>query len=277
MAYGSILNQTPQIDLSNYVTQEQFSTAISNLNSAVANINGPMTVYTGNGTYTFTAQNAGVYKVYAVSKGGDGGDGVSFDIQSYRNFTTSTGGGSGAIAIFQLNLQANESISVSITSTEVNINNGQVILTNGRNGSGAARSTSSGVIRSGGTGGTVSSTIDLLYSSPGTKASDSSSTQPGSYENTYLGGKGASLPTVALYPAIYGDKLGFFVSKGEDGQAPYYIYNNENTYGEKSFSGYAGVGGDGGGSVSSRQGASRGLGAEGGPAAVIIEYLGNIT
>ena len=269
MAYGVILNQTPQIDLSNYVTQEQFSTAISNLNSAVANINGPMTVYSGNGTYTFTAQNAGLYKVYAVSKGGDGGDGHNGSGTNY--IISSTGGGSGAVAIFQLNLQENETINISITTSEVNINNGQVILTNGGNGQDGQNSNSATTSLPGGIGGTVSSTINLLFSVQGQSAPNSI-VYNSEYNKFFEGGKGAPLSAVMLYPAIYGGKLAAFVNKGKDGSVPYYVSGTETTYGSSAYSGYTGAGGDGGSSCAGYQG-----GAEGGPAAVIIEYLGNIT
>ena len=273
MAYGAILNQTPQIDLSNYVTQEQFSTAISNLNSAVANINGPMTVYTGNGAYAFTAQNAGVYKVYAVAKGGDGGKGYATNYIGGNYASSGAGGGSGGIAVFQLICSVGETISIQITENFVNINNGQVICNSGANG---GNGTPTVVPPVGGIGGTVTNTIDVIFKSNG------ASGENGVVVNSVgimPGGKGAGVTAVLLYPALHGGKLGLVVGQGMDGQLGSYSQTNqtEKLYGFIPYGGNAGAGADGGNGVLGGNYWNAGTPGKGGPAAVIIEYLGNIT
>lgn len=257
MAYGAILGQQ----------------VLSTTNNVSSNLL-PMFVYAANGTYSFTPPLEGIYKVYCVSKGGNGGNGDQFSQVSSGNtmrWTAGAGGGSGAVGIFTLELSSGSSVSIDISDTEVNINNGQVICTSGSNGDNYKQSQSPGKVAQGGTGGTITASIPMIYQSNGL---DGESSQPtsGSFARIVRGGQGGSLPVISLYPAIHGGKIGLLVSDLQDGGS----YKSYTAYG-----GYAGAGGDGGMLRVYSDGDSSVPGVTnpgyGGNAVVILEYIGSLT
>ena len=246
---------------------------------------GPLTCYVGDGDYTFTAQMKGKYKVTAVSGGGDGGDGKYTEGSNRDYFCSGSAGGSGAVAIFQTDLEINENITISISNKEVNINSGQVICTPGSNGgNGNFYDLNEDTPPTGGAGGIVAASIDLLYSVNGIKGEDAVSESYNNSAQDYTKtAKGAGLPAVIYYPAMHEGKLGVCLNKPIDGGQTYVGANTPDDadarkIGNPAYGGYCGAGGDGSISFNNYSGYSayiRGDHGTGGPAAVIIEYLGD--
>ena len=230
---------------------------------------GPLTCYVGDGNYTFTAQMKGKYKVTAISGGGDGGDGI-IENENYR--TGASSGGSGAVAIYIEDFDVNNTLNISISSKTVTIGGNKLALSAGGNGQNAPYDSGTSL---GGTAGAVTrSTVELLFSANGSRGVGGG--------NRETVARGASINAVVYYPAVYHGKLGAFVAKGEDGAIPsQYNYNNTQvlTYPElQAFGGYVGSGGDGGAVILRGDGSGaiqNPTGGKGGPAAVIIEYLGD--
>lgn len=259
MAFGTIMGQSQSIDTSQFVTYADMK------NYALAS-SGPIVVYASEGSHTFTAQQTGTYKITAVGGGGNGGVGSSIAITS-RTAYSGRGGGSGAVAVFLKELQTNNTISISISSKTVTINNNEVVCTSGSDGgNGSVIQSSTTFTPTGGEGGTVSSTIELIYSVNGVRGNYS--------QGSGLRGIGGVIPIICYFPAIYENKAGIYVGKGIDGSEPYSSDSAETTYpDERAFGGLCGTGGDG--SCSYTTSIRNGTGAQGGPAAVFIEYLGN--
>ena len=245
---------------------------------------GPLTCYVGDGNYTFTAQMKGKYKVTAVSGGGNGGDGEYTQGSNKDYFCSGSGGGSGAIAIFQIDLEINENIVISISNKEVNINSGQVICTPGSNGSnGGFYDSNEDTPPIGGAGGTITASIDLLYSVNGIKGKDGVIERYNNNAQDYTQPtRGGGLPVVVYYPAMYKGKLGIYLNEPIDGGQTYVGSTNPDDADARKLStpaygGYCGSGGDGSISFNNYSSSAfiRGDHGTGGPAAVIIEYLGD--
>lgn len=227
---------------------------------------GPLTCYVGDGNYTFTAQMKGKYKVTAISGGGDGGNGSNTGDSSDRR-RSGAGGGSGAIAGYIEALEVNNTINIVITNGAVNIGGGKLYLTAGTDGQAGRTGSSSISSPSAGIGGTITrSSVDLLFSANG---------NPGETGNSDDNiNKGGALSMVIYYPVVRGGKQGIYLGSGQDGLQG--VINSIPT-GPIAYGGYVGVGGPGavilytGGSSISQEPP----GGKGGPAAVIIEYLGD--